>query len=190
VGDDRQACVYKVGGSLFDWPRLLERLSAFLRSEPTWPLIVSGGGGAADVVRGWDRVHGLGEERAHRLAVRSLGLGAAFLADGLDGGTLVTSRNEAATAWSAGRLPVLDAAAFLAAEEAAGALPLPASWDVTSDSIAAWVAARWPADLVLLKSTSPDRPREQFVDPFFPEARSQVRRAEWVDLRTGERGGL
>ncbi|HEX6984384.1 MAG TPA: hypothetical protein VF170_03355, partial [Planctomycetaceae bacterium] len=155
VSDEPPVRVYKVGGSLFDWPELFGRLAALLASEPGRPLLVSGGGAAADVVRDWDRVHRLGERRAHRLAVTSLRLGEAFLADGLPGGTVVTSRDEAAAAWSAGRLPVLNVETFLTDEEAAGAEPLPASWDVTSDSIAAWVAWRWPADLVLLKSATP-----------------------------------
>ena len=85
-------------------------------------------------------------------------------------------------------MPVLCVDRFLDAEEAAGAEPLPRCWDVTSDSIAAWVAARWPADLVLLKSTTPDAAAEPFVDPYFAKTVGCVRRAEWIDLRGGRRG--
>ena len=84
--------------------------------------------------------------------------------------------------------PVLCADAFLAAEQSAGAEALPHSWDVTSDSIAAWVALRWPADLTLLKSATPRTGRESFVDPYFPTFAGRLRRAEWLDLRTGTRG--
>ncbi|MGC1274619.1 MAG: hypothetical protein WBC44_13015 [Planctomycetaceae bacterium] len=188
--DDRRVHIYKVGGSLFDWPELFDRLTALLAGEPGRPLLVSGGGAPADVVREWDRVHRLGERRAHRLALTSLRLGEAFLADGLAGATIVTDREQAAAAWSMQRLPILCAEAFLNSEEAAGAEPLPASWDVTSDSIAAWIAGRWPADLVLLKSTSPDFAREPFVDRHFPIARRPLREAEWLDLHTGRRGRL
>jgi aspartokinase-like uncharacterized kinase len=97
---ERPVVVYKVGGSLFDWPELFPRLMSFFHNEPTRPLIVSGGGGAADVVREWDRIHRLGDVRSHRLAIVSLSLGSAFLADGL-GARLVSDRRGAATAWSA-----------------------------------------------------------------------------------------
>jgi aspartokinase-like uncharacterized kinase len=167
---------------------LFLRLEALLRSEPGRPLLVSGGGGAADVVREWDRVHRLGDERAHRLAVKSLRLGEAFLADGLAGAVIAESRADAAAAWAAGRVPVLCAGRFLDAEEPTAAEPLPRCWDVTSDSIAAWVSARWPADLVLLKSTTPDAAAELFVDPYFVKLIGRVRRAEWIDLRGGRRG--
>lgn len=186
--NSRPVRVYKVGGSLFEWPELFDRLAALLREEGGRPLLVSGGGAAADVVREWDRVHRLGEERAHRLAIKSLCLGEAFLADGLNGAVIVAGRDDAEDAWRAGRVPILCADRFLAAEEAVDEAPLPHRWDVTSDSIAAWVAARWPAELVLLKSASPRRARVPFVDPFFANVIGRVRHAGWVDLRTGERG--
>lgn len=188
IPDTPHVRVYKVGGNLFEWPELFPRLETLLRSEPGWPLLVSGGGAAADVIREWDRVHGLSDERAHRLAVKSLRLGEAFLTDGLPGAVLVCGREDAASAWAAGHLPILCADRFLDVEESSAAVPLPHSWDVTSDSIAAWVAARWPADLVLLKSTTPDAAAGSFVDPYFAKIAGRVRRAEWIDLRTGRRG--
>lgn len=188
--DHRRIRIYKVGGSLFDWPELFDRLTALLTSESGRPLLVSGGGAAADVVREWDRLHQLGDRRAHRLAITSLRLGEAFLADGLAGATIVTDRQQAAAAWTMQRLPILCVEEFLNAEEAAGAEPLPASWNVTSDSIAAWIAGRWPAELVLLKSTTPEFAREPFVDRYFPIACRTVRAAEWLDLHTGRRGRL
>ena len=185
---DSSVRVYKVGGSLFDWPELFCRLASFLEAEPGRPLLVAGGGAAADVVREWDRVFRLGEGRAHRLAVRSLGLTEAFLADGLPGAEVVRDRGEAERVWAEGRVPILRAETFLAAEVAAGVEPLPASWDVTSDSIAAWVAWRWPAGLVLLKSAACDDGPEPFVDRHFGQIAGEVASAEWVDLRTGRRG--
>lgn len=187
--DDRPVTVYKIGGSLFDLPELLPRLTEFFKHEPTRPLIVSGGGGAADVVREWDRVHRLGDVRSHRLAIVSLSLGSAFLAEGLCA-RLVSDRKGAAAAWSAQQLAVLDAAAFLEREAAAGATPLPSSWDVTSDSIAAWIAARWPARLTLVKSASPVHLAGDYVDPYFARASATLDRVEWVNLRDDERGPL
>ncbi len=67
--------VVKVGGSLFDSPRLGPALRAYLDAlAPADVLLVPGGGPVADAVRELDRTHGLGEEAAHWLALRSLGV--------------------------------------------------------------------------------------------------------------------
>ena len=181
-------CVYKVGGSLLEWPELFPRLRELLTTDARCALLIAGGGAAADVVRRWDQAHRLGDAASHALAIEAMRLGAELLCAQLPHAHSVGSRAAVTRCWKAGGLPVLDLAAFMACEHAAGATPLPASWDVTSDSLAAWVAMRWPADLVLLKSTTP--PASQFVDPYFSTAAAGVRRAEWVNLRSGERGLL
>lgn len=180
--------VYKVGGSLFEWPELFGWLQSLLAAEPGRPLLVSGGGAAADVVRDWDRIHQVGERRAHSLAIKSLHLGEALLADGLHNARIVTDRNSAEALWQSGRIPILNTEAFLAEETSRGASSLPSSWNVTSDSIAAWIARHWPADLVLLKSTSPHAATSPFVDPYFGELAPYVHKVEWHNLRTGDRG--
>ena len=93
-------------------------------------------------------------------------------------------------------MPLLDLAAFVGIEEEslAPSERLPHTWDVTSDSLAAWVTIRWPADrLILLKSTDlpegqslePDRVAEQgFLDSHFPKLASAVPAIEWVNLRS------
>ncbi len=56
--------VVKVGGSLFDLPDLGPRLVQFLARLPTREIIlVPGGGPIADLIRKFDQLHGLGEER-------------------------------------------------------------------------------------------------------------------------------
>ncbi|QJW97197.1 amino acid kinase family protein [Frigoriglobus tundricola] len=72
--------IVKVGGSLFDHPKLGPGLLAFVESlAPAEVLLVPGGGPVADAVRELDRTHGLGEEAAHWLALRALSVTAAFL---------------------------------------------------------------------------------------------------------------
>ena len=72
--------VVKVGGSLFDAPALGPALRAYLDTlAPAEVLLVPGGGPVADAVRALDRTHALGEEAAHWLALRSLGVTAALL---------------------------------------------------------------------------------------------------------------
>src|SRR4051812_5597721 len=93
--------VVKVGGSLYDHPRLRPGLCIYLTSlAPVPVLLVAGGGDFADAVRRLDVVHGLGEEAAHWLALRSMKLAGEFLKQLL--GALPTGS----------RLTVLDAHAF------------------------------------------------------------------------------
>ncbi len=164
--------VVKVGGSLFDLPELGPRLRSWL-AELAAPavLLVPGGGPTADVIRDLDRLHGLGEEKSHWLALHALALNARVLADLLPGSHVVASIGE-----HRGRLAVLDPLAFCRADERdnpAGALPH--SWTVTSDSVAARAAVATQArELLLLKSITipPEMPwdeaaRSGYVDGSF-----------------------
>src|SRR5271165_5143987 len=88
--------VIKVGGSLLDWPELPGRLAAFLaRCRDEDPagggtfLLMAGGGPAADLIRTMDRIHGLGDARAHWLAIRAMDLTAQLLSALLPGATVV-----------------------------------------------------------------------------------------------------
>jgi aspartokinase-like uncharacterized kinase len=136
--------VAKVGGSLYDLPDLRDRLRAWIMGSAGRVLLVPGGGAAADVVRHLDRVHGLGEEAAHWLALRALTVNAHFLARLLGTRVVGAPGDE--------NVAVLDPHAYCLADEArAGAIPH--SWRATSDAVAARVAEASQADLVLLKST-------------------------------------
>ena len=80
--------VIKVGGSLFDWPELPRRMTDFLDARKAVDrdermVLIAGGGPAADVVRALDRIHGLGDQTAHRLALHAMDLTAIILAAAL-----------------------------------------------------------------------------------------------------------
>lgn len=155
--------VVKVGGSLFDLPDLKTRLAAVLGSITDSLLVVAGGGPAADVVRDYDRIHRLGDESAHWLALRACSLNAALLAQLLDLPVTVDVPAQASRA-------VVDLHAFALADEQS-ADHFPHHWDVTSDSMAVRVAARAGAGkLILLKSTPGDWTEQGVVDAFFPIA--------------------
>lgn len=150
--------VLKLGGSLYDHPRLGPGLKRFLSAfHAQRVLLVPGGGDWAETVRTADRIHHLGEDVCHRLAIRAMGLAGAMLRE---------------------MLSPLAPAHEVADVEAIGVLEsgLPASWDVTSDSIAAWVAKRVNASrLILLKSKTirtdwVDAANHGDVDRYFPEA--------------------
>lgn len=186
-----QLVVFKVGGSLLDLPNLggvLEELIA-LRPDAA-PLLVLGGGATADLVRRWDRIHDLGETRAHWLAVRSLGLNEAFLRELLPHCRSVSSRTEVIAHSRDRRIALLDTLRFLELDEQQ-ADSLPHCWDVTSDSIAAHVAIRFEAtELVLVKSvpligtpTLHVAQKSGLVDRHFSELAGRIPRISWVNLR-------
>jgi 5-(aminomethyl)-3-furanmethanol phosphate kinase len=171
------AAVIKVGGSLFDLPDLGPRLQEWLKKLPTEVLFIPGGGAAADVVRHYDRLHRLGEERAHWLALSALALNARFLASLLLRGGIVPCPQSCAGLWLEARIPVLDAYWFARADEGQPG-SLPHSWTVTSDSLAARVAQVTGAgELILLKSVSlpagidwVEAGKDGLVDEYFAQA--------------------
>jgi aspartokinase-like uncharacterized kinase len=149
----RPLTVFKIGGSLFDFPELPEVIEQILaQRRESAALLLAGGGAAADVVRDWDRVHQFGEAAAHELALEAMDLAASLLARFFPDARLVRSEQQARTAANDGVLAILCASCFLKAAEAQGHAPLEHSWRVTSDSIAAWTARVLAAELVLVKS--------------------------------------
>ena len=146
----RPKSVLKVGGSLAGdpgLPRLLEALGE-LAAAGHRLVVVPGGGPFADAVRAACAAHDPGPSAAHWMAILAMDQYAHLLAARTPGAALVAGPAEVAGVLAAGRPAVLAPYAWLRAAD-----PLPHSWDVTSDSIAAWVAARLGAPrVVLLKS--------------------------------------
>jgi 5-(aminomethyl)-3-furanmethanol phosphate kinase len=156
--------VVKVGGGLGDdaLPGLCAALGELGRRHRL--LVVPGGARFADAVRDADRRFGLRAETSHRMAILGMEQFGWLLGDLIPGAEL---RSDLASA-AAGRTTVLMPAALPLDE-------LPASWDVTSDSIAARVADRAGAGrLVLVKA----------IDDLHGRTRLTV--AELAALRPGE----
>jgi aspartokinase-like uncharacterized kinase len=194
VADRVPITVYKVGGSLLDLPELAERLYALLWSRShTRPLLIAGGGAAANLVREWDSIHQLGEERSHWLALKSMELNEAVLTSIAPSGLRVGTRKEAEAAWKAEQVPILALLDAVFDDEIA-AIPFPHTWDLTSDTLAAWVALCWQAEeLVLLKSVAlPEGlPIDAgfdagLVDRYFAAVASRLPRIGWLNLRDAQ----
>lgn len=139
--------VVKVGGSLTAHPAHLDAVMAVVMdaARRARVLVVPGGGPFADAVRGVDRALHLSDDAAHWAAVRAMDQLADVLADKYPWAQLVTDAQEAQQALRRGRVPVLAPHRWLRSAD-----PLPHTWDVTSDSIAAWVAGALGARRVVL----------------------------------------
>jgi dihydroneopterin aldolase len=138
--------VVKLGGSLAFSDRLRDWIAAIAGCAGR-AVVVPGGGPFADAVRAAQAKMGVADAAAHRMALLAMeqyGHALASLdarlepADGVDAirGTL---RGGRVPVWLPARMALADAA-------------IPQSWDVTSDSLAAWLAGRIGAGrLVLVK---------------------------------------
>ncbi len=130
--------VLKIGGSLARdaaLPGLCRALARLGRDRPL--LVVPGGGPFADAVREACRRFPVSDSAAHWMAIGGMDQYGLLLADLIPDAWTVTDPAEAEATARQGRLPVLLPSAWLRRAD-----PLPHSWGVTSDSLAAWIAAR------------------------------------------------
>lgn len=191
--------VIKVGGSLLDLDDLPERLHRLLnRRSGQRSLLVVGGGRAADAVRELDKRHRFGNDTAHWLGVRAMAFNARLLEATMAEASVVVDPRQAERCSEEGVLPILDPWEMLRRVErdfAGGTtglgFVLPHAWEVTSDSIAAWVALRMGAqELILAKSVDLEgRPtvgeavRRGVVDGYFERACAELPVVTYVNLR-------
>jgi aspartokinase-like uncharacterized kinase len=168
--------VIKLGGSMLGEPLLADLFGDWLSEQPPLAnVLVVGGGAVVDKLRERDRTEGLEPSDAHWLAIRAMSDTAAVVAELLGQVPLVQSLDRLQL--RAPGLEILDVERFLQ-DDARGDDPLPESWDVTSDSIAARLTSRLGTnELVLLKAAP--APTESdleslsaagYVDAYFPRA--------------------
>jgi len=148
VKDGRIDVVLKIGGGMLQSPADVDAVLATLDAATARSIVVVPGGGPfADAVRDLSGRTALSDDTAHWMAVRAMDVVAELFVSRLHRGVLVKSAGELALALTAGQLPVIAPYEWLR-----GADPLPHSWDVTSDSIAAWFAnVTGAAQVVLVK---------------------------------------
>jgi 5-(aminomethyl)-3-furanmethanol phosphate kinase len=155
--------VVKVGGGLLAkagaFELVIEALSAFRRGRRL--VVVPGGGPFADAVRQMFKRVKIGDDAAHWMAILGMDQFGLALEARIPEATLVDTPALLAAALEAGRLPVLAPYRWLRAAD-----PLPHSWEVTSDSIAAWFAGALGARRVVLIKPA-DRSQRNLVDPYF-----------------------
>ena len=163
--------VVKVGGGLLAHADCLDRvlnvLADIARDEPL--LIIPGGGPFADSVRDQDARLTLTDDAAHWMAVLAMDQYAHLIVSRMPDAVLVTDATEMSTALASRRIPVLAPYAWVRRAD-----PLPHSWEVTSDSIAAWITHAIAASrLVLVKPPGAER-RPDIVDGYFEHVRGTL----------------
>lgn len=164
--------VVKLGGSLIGSRELKEWLDIIARLGDGKVIIVPGGGVFADAVRTAQKLSGVDDVTAHQMAVMSMDQCGVMMA-GLNP-SIVTAASElelAERGWQHRGIVWLPSRMVIADET------IPANWDMTSDSLAAWLAQKIGAThLLLVKSLRPEAGinleqlvDQGIVDPCLPE---------------------
>lgn len=135
--------VLKVGGSLAEdatsLRRLCQELSVLAKSHRI--LVVPGGGEFADTIRKVDKSYGLSDWAAHRMAILAMDQYGLLLSDIIPDSYVSYSVEENKKR----KLQILLPSRFMFQED-----PLENSWDVTSDTITAYIGTRLHAKKLIL----------------------------------------
>lgn len=186
------AAVLKVGGSLSRGDGLAAICSEIGSLGRKYPLLVVPGGGCfADQVREADRRYRLSDTAAHRMALLAMDQYGYLLNRLIDGSRVSVEFASAGNAAESGGVTIL-----LPSSPVIQADPLPHSWQVTSDTISAWVCrCAGSRRLVLLKDVDgllgPDGLIDEMtvkqlaghsggVDEFFPTILKSAGLEAWI----------
>jgi hypothetical protein len=139
--------IVKVGGSLASHPEQLRTLCAKLSevSKKHKLIVVPGGGEFADTARNLDKRFNLSSAVSHRMAILGMDQYGCLLSDLLPHSSMINKLEDAQRILDLGKLPVFLPSNFLFSRD-----PLENSWEVTSDSIAVYIAGQLYASRVVL----------------------------------------
>ena len=152
--------VVKIGGSLF--PNYAIDLAKKL--ENTSSCIVLGGGEFANLIRKYDDEQHFSEETNHWTAIDCMDIISKLVNDKVDTARLAYTIEEVNQIADEGFTPIFIVSRFLRDED-----PFECSWDVTSDSIAAYVAHLLNANLLIVTNVNgiytqePKEPGSTFI---------------------------
>jgi aspartokinase-like uncharacterized kinase len=154
--------IVKLGGSLAGSTSLAQWLQIIATQGAGKTVVVPGGGAFADAVRDAQEKTGFDDRTAHRMALLAMEQFGLMLC-GLQSG-LVPAGSSAGirSALGRGEVPVWMPSTMVLSDPS-----IPESWEVTSDSLSAWLAARLEGSmLVVVKSVLVEKPQasiEEFV---------------------------
>lgn len=139
----------KIGGGLSSYPDELRNLMKVLDnlSKSFQLLIIPGGGPFADIVRQMYRQYNVSETFAHWMAILAMDQYGFFLSNLSENAVKISSIEKAKELASKNKLAIFLPFCMLYEKD-----PLEHSWEITSDSIAAYIASLINAEsLILLK---------------------------------------
>src|SRR5450759_3482601 len=141
------ATVIKVGGSIALHPEKLRALCTKISEESKKHrlIVVPGGGEFADTVRTLDKQFSLSCSVSHKMAVLGMDQYGLMLSDLIPNSVTVSKLEEVKYFLDKSKLPIFLPSNLLLSED-----PLENSWEVTSDSIAVYLAHRMQVHKVLL----------------------------------------
>jgi aspartokinase-like uncharacterized kinase len=182
--------VVKIGGSLAYGAELPAWLAALALHGGGRVVIVPGGGPFADLVRRAQAHQGYGDATAHAMALLAMAQYGLMMA-GIEGRLVAAAGpSQIREALATARVPVW------IPPGSDGAPGVRASWEVSSDSLALWIAGQVGAtDLALVKSRAPspgvhralDLCTEGSLDAAFPGALAYTAVETWWLGRTDHR---
>lgn len=138
-------CVLKIGGSLFERSQNLKKLCKALgRFSKSYSIIITSGGSRfADLVRDVDAKFHLDKVTSHKMAILAVDQYGILLSNLIPKSTVTYDLSEAVK-------PRKTSVIFLPSKVMFQENPLEASWNVTSDSIAAYIAHLARAEKLIL----------------------------------------
>jgi aspartokinase-like uncharacterized kinase len=157
--------VIKIGGGILGIPEAFERVThaVAVASKRARLVVFPGGGPFADTVRDLDGKLGLTPASAHWMAILGMDQYAHVLAGQIPGAEIVDGSAGIAEVHERGGVPVLAPHRWLKSAD-----ELPHTWSVTSDSLAAYIAALLGAHrLVVIK---PQEGGMELMDAHFTRA--------------------
>ncbi|MCW4015134.1 MAG: hypothetical protein NWF06_02075 [Candidatus Bathyarchaeota archaeon] len=165
--------VLKIGGSLAEDPtslvRLCQQVSKIAKTHKI--AVVPGGGVFADTVRKLDRIYNLSNKIAHKMAILAMDQYGLFLSNIAPNSHISYNLEEIENATS-GTLPI-----FLPSKLMFHKDPLENSWDITSDTIAAYIADLLHSKKLILVTD---------VDGIFSEDPKQNRDTKCIEKLTAK----
>lgn len=148
--------VVKLGGSFFDAPELVGWVKTIAQHGAGKVVLVPGGGPFADQVRQAQKQHQFNDQVAHHMALHAMDQFGLFLIGIAESHGLelipASSLQEIDQALVEQQTPV-----WLPSKQLSTVKDIKESWDVTSDSLSAWLARKLNSEqLILIKSVRVD----------------------------------
>lgn len=135
--------VVKIGGSLF--PEHVNRLCECFKKSKEKIILINGGGDLANILREYHEEYNYSNNVNHWTAIECMNIIGKLIADKNRNITLIKKLDEIVLVHKTDKIPLLLTYDLLKEED-----PLDHSWNVTSDSIACWVASKINAKLLIL----------------------------------------